>query len=105
MKMKMKYGLTCVRIAVEDGPIAAIGMAVLPGNERSCPHHFSHQGVIRRREIVEACNMTAWDDEHVRRRPRSNVFEYDDVVVLVNDSRRNLPGDQLAEKTVAHITS
>ncbi len=42
-------------------------------------------------------------DEEVRRRPRRDVFEDHHVVVLMDELRRNLLLDDLAEKTVGRV--
>ena len=47
--------------------------------------------------------MPSRDDQHVYRRLRVDVLEGDQPVVLVDDGRRNLAVDDLAEEAVGHV--
>src|SRR3954464_10445009 len=103
--MQVKHRLSCVGIAIEHGAIAAIGMSVLFCERCRDTHHFTHQAIVCGGELVEACNVASRNDQDMGRCLRSDVLECDHVLVLVNDSRRNVSGHKSAEETVTHITS
>src|SRR5690606_5465352 len=54
-------------------------------------------GVVQGRD-----RLVLGDEQHVHRRLRRDVLEAEDVLVLVDDGRRDFAADDLAEDGVAH---
>lgn len=105
VKMQVEDRLSRIGVAVEHRSISAGAMTVVFGDRCRASHYLSNQRVVFRREVVQARDVPSRDDEDMRRCLRRDVFERDDVVVLIHDGRGNLSGDKFAEKAVAHITS
>ena len=97
----MKDGLP--RRRSEDRAVSALGVAVFLGEGRGPAHHLADQGVVSRRKIVQRRDVPARHDQHVHRRLRVDVLEGDDAIVLIDNRRGNLAGDDLAEQAVRHI--
>lgn len=65
-------------------------------------HETSHEHGIACGEIPNRWNVRLRNDEHMRRRLRMDVVEYDAIDILVPDTRRNLLRGNLAEETIGH---
>ncbi|MNY53708.1 hypothetical protein D3C86_1894880 [compost metagenome] len=55
------------------------------------------------REVRDRGDVLLRDHEDVDRRLGVDVAEGDGVIVLVDDLRRDLAGDDLAEETIGHL--
>src|SRR5947209_1604493 len=60
--------------------------------------------IALRVELVDARNVRARNDLHVRRRLWIDVSKRDDALVFVDDVRRDVSGNDLAEDAVAQNT-
>ena len=100
MQMDVEDRLTCFAIRVEHRPVAAIGVAVFPGDLRSRAMHGPNEAVVVRRQIVQRGDVSSRDDQHMQRRLRVDVFDRDQLIVLMHELSRNLAADDLAEETV-----
>lgn len=105
VKVQVEHRLSGIGVAVEHCPVSGGGVSIVLRNRRCASHHFSHQRIVTRREVVHARDVPSRNDEDMRRCLGRDVFECDDVVVLIHDGRGNLSGDKFAEKAVVHITS
>ena len=88
VQVDVEHRLAGVGVAVEDRPVAPIGVAGSLRERRAPSHHLADQAVVLGSELVEAGDVASRDDQHVRRRLRVDVLEGDDAVVLVDDGCR-----------------
>ena len=72
------------------------------GDRRRAPDHLADDRVVARRQIVQRRDVSLRYDEHVRRSLRVDVVEREHAIVLVDDRRRDLARDDLAEEAVGH---
>lgn len=98
--MQMEDRLSCARSNVEDGPVALLDVALagdLRGGQMAAADQFGIFGL----GFLQSSEMFLGHDQHVRGRLRIDVFEGEDVLVLVNFLRGNLAADDAAEEAVA----
>jgi hypothetical protein len=88
--MQVEDRLARIGVAVEHRSISAGGVPVVFGDRCRASHHLANERVIASREVVQARDMPSRNDKHVRRCLRRDVFERDDVVVLIDDGCGNL---------------
>src|SRR5688572_924517 len=100
--MDVEDRLTCFAIRVEHRPVAAIGVAVFPGDLRGGAMHGPNEAVVARRQVAQRGDVPARDDQHMQRRLRVDVLNRDQLIVLMHELPGNLTADDLAEKTIAH---
>ena len=95
----MEDALASTGAVVHDEPeiVAVTGIARDP-RSRECELP-GERGVV---EVREPLDVPARNDEHMERRARVEVIERDDVVVLVDEPRRQLLRDDLAEDAFRH---
>jgi hypothetical protein len=67
----------------------------------SCRHtkQVAQQRLILLRSIVKRFEMFSRDDQHVRRRLRIDVADYDATLILMYEIRRYRSGDYLTKQT------
>src|SRR2546430_6561654 len=95
----MEDALASTGAVVHDEPeiVAVTRVARDPrGREYELP---GEPGVV---EVREPLDVPARNDEHMKRRARVEVIERDDVVVLVDEPRRQLLRDDPAEDALRH---
>src|SRR5436189_3273791 len=95
----MEDALASTGAVVHDEPkvLAVTGVARDPrGHECELP---GERGVV---ELREPLDMAARNDEHMEWCARVEVIERDDVVVLVDEARRQLLRDDFAEDALRH---
>ena len=102
VQVDVEHRLPGVRVAVENRPVAPIGVTGSFRERRTPSHDLPDKAVIIGSELVEAGDMASRDDQHVRRCLRVDVLEGDDAVVLVDDGCGDLTRDDLAEQAVGH---
>src|SRR5271167_1954851 len=105
MQMKMENGLTSSATVVEDGAIAGMKIPLrseLGGNQLE----FAEQRLIFRAGIVKSSKVFARANQNVGGRLRADIFKRENLVVFVNEFRRNLLGTDFAKKTIGvhHFT-
>ena len=95
----MKDRLTCAGADIEDGAVSLLDVALagdLGGGEVAATDDFGISGL----GFVQSGKVSLRDDQHVCGRLRADVFEGEDMLVFVNFLRRNLAGQDAAEKAV-----
>jgi NAD(P)H-dependent FMN reductase len=100
VQMNVKDRLSRVRVAVEDSPVATIGVAVLRRQCRSPANHLSNQTVVFGAEVVQRRDVPARHDEDVRGRLGVDVLDGNEPIVRIHNRARDLACDDLAEETV-----
>src|SRR5690606_22924640 len=63
------------------------------------------QQLVTRLQVVERGDRPLGNEQHVHRRLRVDVAEGQDLLVLVDDVGRNLPGDDLVEDGACHVAT
>jgi hypothetical protein len=105
MQMKMENGLTSSTPVVEDGAIA--GMKIPLRSEFSSNElEFAEQPLIFRGSVMKSSKVFARANQNVGGRLRADIFERENLLVFVNEFRRNFLGTDFAKKTmgVHHFT-
>ena len=82
--MNVEYGLACVGVAVEDGPITTLRESIRPGEITGAPDHLTDQCIVFRRQFIHRRNVPAGNHQHVHRRLAVDVLEGDEAIVLVD---------------------
>ena len=100
MEVEMPHRLPRLGAIVRD-ETEVVGVARLPGDGSRGLDQLASQRLVV--EVPELRDVTPWDDEDVERGARVQIFERDDVCVLVHDRRGNLLRSDLAEDTVGHV--
>src|SRR5271170_7435564 len=104
MNVQVKDGLSRARANVQHCAVSLLNVALprdLSGGEVAAPDEFSITGP----RLFQSREMLARNDQHMRGRLRIDVFEGEDVLVLVNLFRRNLAVKNTAEKTAGGSVS
>jgi len=99
--MQMENCLACVRTYVIDRTESVLQLAFVCDLCRD-KLAIAYQFRVSFRRLVNADNMLLWDDQHMRRRLRFDVFKRKGLFVLVHFFSRNFSGDDLAEEAVSH---
>src|SRR5712691_4864345 len=105
VQVDMEDGLAGVAVRVEHGPETAGGDPAILRDGGGPPNDFTDDLIIVRRQFVERRDVALRHDEDVRGCLRIDVVEGEQAVVFVDDGRRNLAFDDLAEETVWHVHS
>jgi hypothetical protein len=100
--MDMEDRLAGVAIAIEHGAIAAIVESSLACHASRLSNHAAHKPIVCRGQVVDGCDVPAWNHERVKWGLRVDVLDDNQRFVLVEDLRRYLVRDDLAEKTIGH---
>src|SRR6202162_403648 len=104
MQVKMKDGLARARAHVKHGAATAGDVALLRqlgGNKLQPPQQRGVGGL----RIGERGNVLARANQDVHRGLRLNVFERENLVVLMDQLRGNLLRADTAKNTIAHSSS
>src|SRR5256885_17269237 len=92
--------LSRLRPLVEDQAVAvAIDLAFVRDAVGDLDHAGEHRG-LRRREVVDARNVLLRNDQHMRRRDRTDIVKGDDLFVAEDFLSWNLAREDLAEETL-----
>jgi acetyl-CoA carboxylase alpha subunit len=97
VRVHVKNGLAGVATGVQDDAVTILDEAKALGHFRDPDHEFPDVGNRMCLEIMKACGPAFRDDKHVDFRLGLDVLEGQDVVILVNDSGRNLAGQDLVK--------
>jgi len=97
--VEVEHGLSGAGADVEDGAVALLDVALagdVGGGEVAAADEFGVGGL----GLFQSREMFLGDDENVRGRLRVDVFEGENVVVLVNFTGGNFALDDAAEEAV-----
>src|SRR5512137_2052741 len=97
--------LPAVLVHVYHGPPARAGHAALSCNLRGHALHLPQERVVGGGQVVQGGDVPARHHQHVHRGLRVDVVEGDDVLVFVDQFRRDLPPDDPAEEAVRHSSA
>jgi hypothetical protein len=103
VQVNVKDGLSGKPVAVEDGPVAALRMSVLRGNERGPSHQLTYDPVVGLIEIVQRRDVAPRDDEDMQRRLWIDVADGNDAFVLMDEGAGDVASYDLAEETIGHV--
>lgn len=93
----MKHRLASFAVAVEDGAVPSVCVALLLRNGGCTPDHFTNQRIVSGRKVVERRDVTSRDDENMERSLRVEILKGHEPIILIDDRRRNLPGRDSTE--------
>lgn len=102
--MEVENRLSGARPDVEDGAVSLLDVALagdLGGGEMAAADEFGVGGL----GLFQSRKMLFGNDENVRGRLRVDVFEGENVVVLVNFLGRNLAANDAAEEAIGGSVS
>jgi len=102
--MEMKDGLSGAGADVEDGAVSLLDVALagdLGGGEVAAADDFG----VGSLGFFQSSKMFLGNDEHVRGSLGVDVFEGEDVVVLVNFLRGNFATEDAAEEAIGSSVS
>ena len=97
----MEDGLARSRADVVHRAVAVLDAALARNLRRYQVRVPDNLRVLRFR-FLQAANVLLGNDQHVRRRLRVNVLDYENMLVLVNLLAGCLAGNHVAEETVGH---
>jgi hypothetical protein len=95
----MEYGLPCAGTNVEDGAVSLFDVA-LAGDLRGGEMAAANDLRIGSFGFFQSCEVLFRNNEHMCRRFRIDIFEGEDVFVLVNFLGRNFAADDATEEAV-----
>jgi len=106
VEMDVEHSLPGFTVCVEYRPVTAIRVAVIFRDRGRPPRHLAHERIVGRRQLVQRGDMAARDYKRVQRRLRVDVCDNEEIVIFVEDLRRDLfCGDFAEEAVAAHIVS
>ena len=97
--MNMENRLPGIGIGVGDDPEAALRHAALTGDGGGNPENMSDQMVIFGQQVKNPDDVFARNQQQMERRCRIDVFNYQQLFILVHHLCRNLSSGNPAEKT------
>ncbi len=100
----MEHRLPRVPVAVQHQPISFIGVAAIFGDLGGCKKESTDARSIRRREIVHSLHVVQWNEKHMGGGLRADVFEPENLVVAVNDSRWKVAIPDFTKGAVVHVS-
>ncbi len=100
MEVQVIDGLSRLRTLVHDDPVAVAIDLPLVGNQVRHLKKMREHRCVSELQVVNGRDVFLWNDKHMRRRNRTNVFECDDFVVTEDLLRRDLFGKDLAEQAI-----
>jgi len=103
--MNVKHRLPTVGVAVRHHPVSALGHAQSAGDLLGHQQDVADGRFVLRGEIVERGDVLLGDDQDVLRGAGVDVLEGQADVVLEDDVGRDLPGHNLAEDAIAHLSN
>ncbi len=95
--VQVEHRLPGAETNVEDGAVSLLDVALagdLRGRKMAAPNHFG----VARLGLLQSGKMFFGNNEHVCRSLRLDVFECEDVFILVNFFRGDLAADHAAEE-------
>jgi hypothetical protein len=90
--------LSAVPVAVDDEPVAILGDALAAREVARDDEHMTDQCLIAVGDVVRRRYRLVGNDQDVGRRPRMDVAEGRDALVLVDDVRRQFAPDDALEE-------
>ena len=100
MDVEMKHRLPRVRAYVKHGPVSLLDVSLARNLGRGQVTATDHFGVLSLR-LFQPGKMFSWDDQHMRRCLRIDVFKGKHVLVLVDFLGGNLAAENAAEEAVS----
>ena len=97
MEVDVKHRLASFAVAVEEGAVPSVGVALLLRNGGCTPDHFADERIVSRGKVVERRDVTSRDDENMERSLRVEILKGHEPIILIDDRRRNLPGRNSTE--------
>jgi len=98
----MKNRLPGVAVAIENQSIPFLRIPAIPGDVSGSKEQLSNARGICRSEIVHRLHVLQWNEEQMDRGLRANVLETQNLIVAMNDSRRQLTIPNFAKRAAAH---
>jgi hypothetical protein len=98
----VKHCLPGTRVAVEDGPVAALRVTVFFRDRCGETRHLSDERIVFGGQIVERRDMPSRNYQYVHRRLRVDVAEGHQPIVLMDERAGDFTCDDSAEKTIGH---
>ena len=105
MAMQMGHRLSGIRAVVEHEAKATLSQALLPCDFCRLQQDMAQYGFVFFGGSADAGYWFARNDEDMHRRARLYVAKGNDVLVLINHLRRNLPIGDLLEQRLAHAAA
>jgi hypothetical protein len=105
VEMHMKHRLPSIAVAIEHQSIPLFRVAAIPCHVSGDKEQLSNARGISRREIVQRLHVLERNKEQMDGRLRPDVMETENLIVPVNDSRRELTIPDFAERAAAHAPS
>jgi len=99
MEVEMRDGLARDVAVVQDKP-EVLGEPTLARNAPDRLEQLTAKDLVL--EVRKLLHMLLRDHKDVERRAGEHVVDRHDVVVLIDDGRRDLPGHDAAEQAVVH---
>ena len=84
VQVNVEHRLSRVCIAIEHGPVAALGVAAIGRDSRGAADHRTDHSIVSRAQVIQGGHVRAGNDEHVHRRLWIDVVEGDQRVVFVH---------------------
>ena len=100
--MQVEDGLAGLTVAVDDGTVAHVGEALLPGDIPRREIESAHQVDMAVVQVVQGGDVLPGYHQDVYRGLRVDIIEGHHRIVLVDDLARYLAGSDSAERTVVH---
>ena len=82
VQMDVEYRLPGLAVAVQHSAVAALVVALLPGNRRCPADELSHERLVFRCDIVRGRDVFLRDDQDVERRLGVDVVEREQIRVF-----------------------
>lgn len=105
MAMQMRHGFSCVGAIVENEAETILFESKFFCYVSRLEKEMPEELLVFRSRFGDARDWLLWDDQNVHRRLRLDVAKGDHQVVFIDDSCRNLAGDDFFEQSLAHISS
>ena len=102
VEVHMEHRLPGVAVAIEYQSIPFVRITAIPGNLSGSKEQLSNARGICRSEIVHRLHVLQWNEEQMDRGLRADVLETQNLIVAVNDSRRELTIPNFAKRAAAH---
>lgn len=102
VEVHMKHRLPGVPVAIEHQAISRVCEPAILGDLSGGKEQLSNARGICRSEIVHRLHVLQWNEEQMDRGLRADVLETQNLIVAVNDSRRELTIPNFAKRAAAH---
>jgi hypothetical protein len=101
--VQVGHAFAAIAAVVDHETVAILRQPDLLRDFRRFQQQVSEQLLILRLCLADALDGLAGNDEDMRGGLRADVTESDDLVILIDDIRRDLAGGDLLEKRLAHV--